>query len=185
MRSTLQRTASAFDRAAWAAQLAPLMKLWDSLAGSQPQMLHQAPQQQPASAASAAPLDAFVAQEAAAAHLLATAVHGSLASLKQTLAGTAVLTPAVQVSCMIAFTWDLELPCLQSIWQPKAAMQQPDVCLLAAACGAHSLELEHFGWLVRVISPSQATATGHNAQPGAGCQAANAVPSGSCARSMY
>ena len=100
----LQRTASIFDRAAWAAQLAPLMKLWDSLAASQPQMLHQ--QQQPAGAVNAAPLDAFVAQEAAAARLLATAMHGSLASLKQMLAGTAVLTPAVQVSYMHVLTWD-------------------------------------------------------------------------------
>ena len=110
--SALQRTASAFDRAAWAAQLAPLVKLWDSLAASQPQMLHQA--QPPAGAANAAPLDAFVAQEAAAARLLAAAVHGSLASLKQMLAGTAVLTPAVQVSCMNAFPRDLQLPCIQS-----------------------------------------------------------------------
>ena len=133
MLPALQRTASAFDRAAWAVQLAPLMKLWDSLAASQPQMLHQAQQQQPAGAVNAAPLDAFVAQEAAAARLLATAVHGSLASLRQTLAGTAVLTPAVQVSCMTAFRWDLQLPCIQYSMQPR----QPCSSLLSAHWQQH------------------------------------------------
>ena len=131
----LQRTTSAFDRAAWAAQLAPLMKLWDSLAAVQPQMLHPAQQQQPAGAANAAPLEAFVAQEAAAARLLATAVHGSLASLRQTLAGTAVLTPAVQVSCVNKFTGLWSSPASSPACSPRQPCSSLPIAIGSSVLG--------------------------------------------------
>jgi dynein heavy chain 2 len=93
--------ASGFDRDAWLAQLQPLLRAWDRLAGASP---HQRTSR--ASAGSLAPgmaggaqvstpVDAFVELEKTRGHAAVAAVERTLSTLGRVLRGTELLTPAV------------------------------------------------------------------------------------------
>ena len=87
----MQDSALGFERSRWAAQLTPLLKLWQSLAPSLPQLATMLPPP------SDSPLNAFLASEVAFAEQLFTAVSSSISSLAELVLGSGVLTPETQV----------------------------------------------------------------------------------------
>lgn len=90
----LQESALGYERNRWAAHLGPLLRLWESLLPSLPNLAQLA---QPPTAAHSQPLDLFLASEAAFAQQLVTAISSSLAGLSDLVTGAGVLTPQLQV----------------------------------------------------------------------------------------
>ena len=87
----MQDSALGFERSRWAAQLTPLLRVWQSLAPSLPQLTTMLP------LPSDSPLDAFLTSEVAFADQLVTAVTTNISSLAELVLGSGVLTPETQV----------------------------------------------------------------------------------------
>ncbi|KAL0028751.1 hypothetical protein WJX79_004868 [Trebouxia sp. C0005] len=129
--TTSQESALGYERMRWAAQLRPLLRLWESLFPSVPNLAHLA---LPATASSS-PLDAFLASEAGFAQQLVTTVSISLASLSEVVLGSTVLTPQVQeLGCILLTN---QVP---SVWSELwSGPEQPLAYCAAAAQKASSL----------------------------------------------
>ena len=114
-----------YERNRWAAHLGPLLRLWESLLPSLPNLAHLA---QPSSTgAHPQPLDLFLAAEAAFAQQLVTAISSSLARLSDLVTGAGVLTPQLQV-------W--HTACIATT---SATVQQTQLAVVEAEGKQHSL----------------------------------------------
>ena len=114
----MQESALGYERTRWAAQLNPLIKLWQSLMPSLPQF-NAMPKP-----ASGSPLDAFLASEAAFAEQIAATVSSNINSLAELVLGSGVLALETQV--------ELKQVCFACFWAVKASIHssQPGCYLL-------------------------------------------------------
>ncbi|KAL0047749.1 hypothetical protein WJX82_010930, partial [Trebouxia sp. C0006] len=129
--TTSQESALGYERMRWAAQLGPLLRLWESLLPSLPNFAQLA---LPITASSS-PLDAFLVSEAGFAQQLITAVSTSLTSLSDVVLGSTVLTPQVQELGRVLLT--NQVP---SVWSEVwSGPEQPLAYCAAAAQKATSL----------------------------------------------
>lgn len=89
----MQDVGLGYERNKWAAQLGPLLRLWESLAPSLSSIVKLTVPE----TASKSPLDEFLVSEVTFAQQLVATVANSLSSLSDLLLGSGVLTPTVQV----------------------------------------------------------------------------------------
>lgn len=91
-----QELALGYDRSRWAAQLAPLLQLWQSLTPSLPNFALLASSMQKL-ASSGTPLDACLASEIHFAQGLVNSVAAGLERLAEVILGSGTLEPKLQV----------------------------------------------------------------------------------------
>ena len=95
----LQDAGLSYERNKWAVQLAPVLRLWESLTPSLASIVKLTLP----NTASESPLDAFLVSEVTFAQQLVANVASSLSSLSDLVLGSGVITPTVQVCSRPSF----------------------------------------------------------------------------------
>ena len=94
---TLQDAGLSYKRDRWAVQLGPLLRLWESLTPSLASIVKLTLPK----TASKSPLDEFLLSEVTFTQQLVANVASSLSSLSDLVLGSGVLTPTLQVVCLL------------------------------------------------------------------------------------